>query len=510
MGTVISNLKAKFGVDSGDFKKGLKDGEKAVADFKGAAGSQLNQFAEMFGIKMGAVSDAIGTAGKSLNFVGQSFRGASGAGAKFAIAINLVKVALISSGIGALVVALGSVAAYFQKTGKGGDQFARILMQIKSVINNVIDRLAIFGKGVYEITTGKFKQGWETMKGALKGIGDEMKEDWKAAGILADRLDALDDKEIALIVSMSERRRKVEELRLAARDLSLAEKEQLEAQKSAMNIRRSMMEDELAIEQERLAIMKDETAISASDPTDERRREIAVQEAKVNEIRASGATELKTMTEYYNTLLRKVEKLNELEAERTKIISVTKAEIAQLAFPDFSQVTSALQAPVAAIKEIKTAMVDVSETVNDAFGNMTSGIGEFVGAFVVGAASFKDLNKVVFGTLADLAIQVGKISIGAGFAVLGIKKALMTLNPVVAIAAGSALVALGSAVKGALSSAAGGASSASISTGSFGSGATSSAQTQSMTITLQGKLVAEGSALVAVLNQENTRRRVST
>ena len=76
MGTVISNLKAKFGVDSSNFKKGLKDGEKAVADFKGAAGDQLNQFAQMFGVNMGAVSDAVGTAGKSLNFLAQSFKGA--------------------------------------------------------------------------------------------------------------------------------------------------------------------------------------------------------------------------------------------------------------------------------------------------------------------------------------------------------------------------------------------------------------------------------------------------
>ena len=30
MGTVISNLKARFGVDTSDFKSGLKDGEKAV------------------------------------------------------------------------------------------------------------------------------------------------------------------------------------------------------------------------------------------------------------------------------------------------------------------------------------------------------------------------------------------------------------------------------------------------------------------------------------------------
>jgi len=52
MGTVITNLKAKFGVDSSDFKKGLKDGDKAVDDFKGAAGSKLDEFASMFSVNM--------------------------------------------------------------------------------------------------------------------------------------------------------------------------------------------------------------------------------------------------------------------------------------------------------------------------------------------------------------------------------------------------------------------------------------------------------------------------
>ena len=44
MGQVISNLKARFNVDTTDFKKGLKDGDKAVSDFKDSAGSALDEF----------------------------------------------------------------------------------------------------------------------------------------------------------------------------------------------------------------------------------------------------------------------------------------------------------------------------------------------------------------------------------------------------------------------------------------------------------------------------------
>ena len=59
-----------------------------------------------------------------------------------------------------------------------------------------------------------------------------------------------------------------------------------------------------------------------------------------------------------------------------------------------------------------------------------------------------------------MAITVGKIAIGAGIAVLGIKKAFPeSINPILPpIAAGIALVALGTAVKGALANAAKGSS----------------------------------------------------
>jgi hypothetical protein len=209
MGSVISNLKAKFGVDTTDFKKGLKDGESAVNDFKGAAGNTLDEFASMFGVNMSGVTDAISTANKSLNFMASAFKGAAKGGDILAISSKFLKIALVSTGIGAIVVGLGSLIAYFTKSGEGADRFARILAQVKSVFNNVIDRIMQLGKGLFDIFSGKFKQGWEEMTTAFKGMGEEIKEDWKAAGQLADAEDKLDDREIDLLNSLEKRRTKV-------------------------------------------------------------------------------------------------------------------------------------------------------------------------------------------------------------------------------------------------------------------------------------------------------------
>lgn len=71
------------------------------------------------------------------------------------------------------------------------------------------------------------------------------------------------------------------------------------------------------------------------------------------------------------------------------------------------------------------------------------------------AASLKielDAKKFNFGAflepLANVLIDMGKLAIATGVAVLGIKKALESLNPYVALAAGVALVALGTFVRG--------------------------------------------------------------
>ena len=76
--------------------------------------------------------------------------------------------------------------------------------------------------------------------------------------------------------------------------------------------------------------------------------------------------------------------------------------------------------------------------------DMAVGIGSALGqAIATGGNLGSQLGAVLLGTLGGVATQVGKMAIGIGIALEGIKKALQSLNPFVAIAAGIALVALG-------------------------------------------------------------------
>jgi hypothetical protein len=83
--------------------------------------------------------------------------------------------------------------------------------------------------------------------------------------------------------------------------------------------------------------------------------------------------------------------------------------------------------------------------------NLAIALGEGLGKMLAGGGGIKDLMNNFLGILADGLIQVGKLAIHTGLAIIGIKAALESLNPVAAIAAGIALVALGTYVKSRLS-----------------------------------------------------------
>lgn len=102
---------------------------------------------------------------------------------------------------------------------------------------------------------------------------------------------------------------------------------------------------------------------------------------------------------------------------------------------------------------------DVASAIESAAEGMVVDFAMMAGAALSSGQGMKGMGRMILTTLADLAIQVGQIAIGVGISIEGIKKALATLNPAVAIIAGIALVAIGSFAKSELAKAAQGRSS---------------------------------------------------
>ena len=174
---------------------------------------------------------------------------------------------------------------------------------------------------------------------------------------------------------------------------------------------------------------------------------------------------------------------------------------------------------------LNTFITSLSQTqafINDTFSILEEGAENTLGdvAFAIGDALASGGNVVkaagaaLLGGLAGILNQLGQLAIGAGLAIEGIKKALTSLNPVAAIAAGVALIALAGFVSSkakSLGSAKPGGGGGGASVGSSGVGGGSSFvgggqggmfNTQR---DLNGELVVRGQDLVYVFGQANNK-----
>lgn len=99
------------------------------------------------------------------------------------------------------------------------------------------------------------------------------------------------------------------------------------------------------------------------------------------------------------------------------------------------------------LKATKEIGLMVSETLKGAMVNAFVSMGEAIGQTMSGiSGAGQNFTKSLLSTIGTMATQLGKLAISVGIGIKGIKAALKSLNPAVAIAAGVALVALGSFV----------------------------------------------------------------
>jgi len=216
---------------------------------------------------------------------------------------------------------------------------------------------------------------------------------------------------------------------------------------------------------------------------------------------------------YSEELRKQAELLERKKAFRASLIGAPTTDAAWALMPGGAEMQ--IEVPIKLRppeeKEITEVMVELSRVIEDSIQSMAYGIGELIGNLATGGDAMESFGKAVLSTFAEAAIAVGKMAIQMGLAAEGVKQALLFGNPYVAIAAGAALVALGAAVKAGMSNIASGsyASSSSYSQGARAVG-TSGLVTRELTVNVQGTLVAQGSQLVAVLNNENKRRKVTT
>ena len=222
----------------GNYKNAIMDAANANVPFI----QQINQMVT----SLGGVGDYLGGVNKKMNDVIKTTTG-------WTRIWKLLQVAMVSTGIGALVVALGSLVSYFTKTQKGVELANKLMASLGATVNVLIDRAGKLGSALVNLFSGNFTKAGEDAKAVFTGIGDEIAEETKRAWELADVLNEIDKREVMLSMSRAANRAEIENLKKAADDTTLSTEERIKAAERAAKIEQEDLKIQTQLAEARLA-----------------------------------------------------------------------------------------------------------------------------------------------------------------------------------------------------------------------------------------------------------------
>ncbi len=238
--------------------------------------------------KTDALNDTMASATEAIDkFTGGAASGfkavTSGVGT-FLKSLTTLKGALIATGLGALVVALGSLFTYFTQTSRGADKFAEIMGGVSAAVKVVIDRIIGLGESLTKLFSGDFSGAVDGVTKAFSGLGDEIIREAKAGSALAKQLDDIEDRERDLIKLRAATNVELTKARIIADDQTKSIDERIKAVKRADALENKVAKAEQANAQAYVKYLKER--IKLGESTDEDLRALAEAEAKVDEMRS--------------------------------------------------------------------------------------------------------------------------------------------------------------------------------------------------------------------------------
>jgi hypothetical protein len=273
-----------------------------------------------------------------------------------------LRVAIMATGIGALVVVLGSLVAYFTKTKRGAELLERATAMLGAVVSTVTDAAAGFGetlvnafnnpreavanlweaiktnfvnrlKGVIEnakafgrVLEGVFNMDWDEIKAGaedfgrsliqistgldraqqdafvdgLVEMGNQMKANAEAADKLTQANQRLRDNQRALNVETARSRADIKELNKIAEDTTKTYEERIAAAEKAGELEEQLMKRRLALAAENVRIIAAQNALSES--TEEDLDRLADAEVELANIRMESMELQTTLQNKVNTI----------------------------------------------------------------------------------------------------------------------------------------------------------------------------------------------------------------
>ena len=261
---IVLELELEAGASIEDAKKavkGLEGVKDATEEVKKETKDLKGETTELTGVLDNMTGGAIT---KFKNFLG-SVKGLSKG-------FKGLKVAIASTGIGLLVIAVGALAQYFTDSEEGANKLSKGLKQIGVVAGNLGDVLSNLGEVIALALTGKWEEAGlalDNFKLSIKNFGEETRKEVKEAGELADRIAQVAVTERKLLVDRARATQQLEKLRTKAAQVDkFTTEERIKFLEQAAAIETDINDRQLALAQERLDIKIAENNQSKSGAED--------------------------------------------------------------------------------------------------------------------------------------------------------------------------------------------------------------------------------------------------
>jgi chromosome segregation ATPase len=244
--------------------------------------------------------------------------------------LKLFKIALISTGIGAIVVAVGSLVAAFLSTQRGVDALNKVLKPITFAFQRLI---GVFQNVATALADLNFRKAWNE----LRGIGQALKDGAKDGREFADSQIALKQAQLELAKAQGELNRTFQEQKALVQDVTKTDEERKAAADKALEAldKRTALEAEILKQQ----IKQAELSAAQNDTDYDTQIELADLKGQLAQLEADSIKKSLQIKNQINTLdkaaanerIREAQELKKLreeeEAERLKAAELKKKEL---------------------------------------------------------------------------------------------------------------------------------------------------------------------------------------
>jgi len=238
--------------------------------------------------------------------------------------LKLTKVALISTGIGAIVVAVGALVGFFLKTNKGAKMLKVGLAALGAVVERVTGYFQAAGAFIVGLFSGGVTEAVSAYNDEMSKLPGTMEDAIKKAMELERRTQALRESQRDLTVQFAEGRAQIKEYNMIAEDTTLGLEERLVAAQKAIDIERELMAARQAQAQEEFDIAKERAA--QSDSSEDDLDNLAQLEANLINIRTESAEMQTTLNNKLNIIRAEAMRKAKAEADAVKAAEKEKQD----------------------------------------------------------------------------------------------------------------------------------------------------------------------------------------